>query len=95
MLAVGGTNVAKGSTVRAFVLDIAKTEGLIDLSLKPQFLSTAKDVGFNSSSSKKVRFSYATILVITVLVLMFNYLLKVNCEGRNKLSNVCAFFWLV
>lgn len=52
--AVGGNQVGKGSVVTASVLDIAKSEGLVDLSLKPEFINSAKVEGSNSLFSKKV-----------------------------------------
>ena len=52
--AVGGYDIGTGSVVRAFVLDIAKSDGLIDLSLKPELVSSATDGGPKTLSSKKV-----------------------------------------
>ncbi|KAI0529621.1 hypothetical protein KFK09_002175 [Dendrobium nobile] len=37
---LGGINVEKGSIVRAFVLDISKSERLVDLSLKPELINS-------------------------------------------------------
>ncbi|KAG1347586.1 Ribosomal protein S1-like1 [Cocos nucifera] len=38
---VGGINVEVGSVVKALVLDIAKSDGLVDLSLKPELVTSA------------------------------------------------------
>ncbi|KAM0952074.1 putative suppressor of forked, tetratricopeptide-like helical domain superfamily [Dioscorea sansibarensis] len=52
---LGGYDIGTGSVVRAFVLDIAKSDGLIDLSLKPELVSSATDGGPKTLSSKKKR----------------------------------------
>lgn len=41
-LEVGGINVEKGSFVRAFVLDVAKSNSLVDLSLKLELINSTK-----------------------------------------------------
>lgn len=43
-----------GAIVRAAVLDVAKTERLVDLSLKLEFLDKSRDKSFNSLTHKKV-----------------------------------------
>ncbi|EEF30787.1 programmed cell death protein, putative [Ricinus communis] len=52
---LGGTTVETGSTIRAAVLDVAKTEHLVDLSLKPEFLDKCTDEKSNSQTHKKKR----------------------------------------
>lgn len=53
--AVAGTNVETGSIIRAVVLDVAKSEHLVDLSLKPEFVYKHKKESFKSQGHKKVR----------------------------------------
>ncbi|KAH7661832.1 Nucleic acid-binding proteins protein [Dioscorea alata] len=50
---LGGYDIETGSVVRACILDIAKSDGLIDLSLKPELVSSAIDGGSKTLSSKK------------------------------------------
>ncbi|MCL7028348.1 hypothetical protein MKW94_013557 [Papaver nudicaule] len=52
---LGGTNVEKGSIVRAVVLDINKSERLVDLSLKPELVCRVKEDGGDNKASKKKR----------------------------------------
>ncbi|KAF5737374.1 protein RRP5 isoform X2 [Tripterygium wilfordii] len=52
---LGGTAVEKGSLVRAVVLDIAKAEFLVDLSLKPEFFDKSGGGMSDSRSEKKKR----------------------------------------
>lgn len=47
---VGCVNVELGSVVTALVLDIAKLDGLVDLSLKPELVGSA-----STKDTKKVR----------------------------------------
>lgn len=47
-----------GATVRAAVLDVAKTERLVDLSLKLEFLDNCIDEGSNCQSRSKVKFCF-------------------------------------
>ncbi|KAJ8448110.1 hypothetical protein Cgig2_031834 [Carnegiea gigantea] len=51
---VGGKALENGSTVRAVVLDVAKTERMVNLSLKPEFLKRS-DKDSNAPVSKKKR----------------------------------------
>ncbi|CAK7342219.1 unnamed protein product [Dovyalis caffra] len=51
---VGGSTVETGAIVRAAVLDVAKTERLVDLSLKLEFLDKSRDKSSNSLTHKKV-----------------------------------------
>ncbi|KAK8960422.1 hypothetical protein KSP40_PGU014000 [Platanthera guangdongensis] len=53
----GGITVEKGSVVRAFVLDISKSESLVDLSLKPELVNKNTVDQFDNLShiSKKKR----------------------------------------
>ena len=53
-ITVNGTTAERGSTVQAVVLDVAKTERLVDLSLKPEFLDRHKEDSSNSQAGKKV-----------------------------------------
>jgi translation initiation factor 2 alpha subunit (eIF-2alpha) len=46
--------VKAGVNVRAAVLDVAKTERLVDLSLKLEFLDKSRDKSSNSLTHKKV-----------------------------------------
>ncbi|KAF5193438.1 rRNA biogenesis protein RRP5, partial [Thalictrum thalictroides] len=52
---LGGTNVETGSVVQAMVLDIAKTEHLVDLSLKPDLVSRVKEHQPSFQNGKKKR----------------------------------------
>ena len=54
-ITVNGTTAERGSTVQAVVLDVAKTERLVDLSLKPEFLDRHKEDSSNSQADKKKR----------------------------------------
>lgn len=47
---VGCVNVELGSVVTALVLDIAKLDGLVDLSLKPELVGSV-----SAKDTKKVR----------------------------------------
>jgi predicted RNA-binding protein with RPS1 domain len=47
---VGGKNLEEGSSVKAVVLDISRSDGLVDLSCKPELVNAA------SSAQKKVTF---------------------------------------
>ncbi|KAG6744902.1 hypothetical protein POTOM_051543 [Populus tomentosa] len=49
-----GAMVKAGANVRAAVLDVAKTERLVDLSLKLEFLDKSRDKSSNSLTHKKV-----------------------------------------
>lgn len=59
--AVGGAIAEIGSCVRAIVLDVAKAEHLVDLSLKPEFFDDYRGESSKSQSHKKVKF-YALYL---------------------------------
>ncbi|XP_026418043.1 rRNA biogenesis protein RRP5-like isoform X1 [Papaver somniferum] len=52
---LGGTSIEKGSIVRAVVLDINKSERLVDLSLKPELVCPVKEDGGDNKASKKKR----------------------------------------
>ncbi|XP_073261303.1 rRNA biogenesis protein RRP5 isoform X2 [Populus alba] len=52
---LGGAIVKAGANVRAAVLDVAKTERLVDLSLKLEFLDKSRDKSSNSLTHKKKR----------------------------------------
>nr|XP_015898902.2 rRNA biogenesis protein RRP5 isoform X1 [Ziziphus jujuba var. spinosa] len=52
---LAGTSVETGSTVRAVVLDVAKAENLVDLSLKQEFTNKLEDESFKSQTHKKKR----------------------------------------
>lgn len=54
-VSVAGTIVETGSTVRAVVLDVAKAEHLVDLSLKQQLTNKLKEESVRSRTHKKVR----------------------------------------
>ncbi|KAJ6846908.1 rRNA biogenesis protein RRP5 [Iris pallida] len=52
---LGGSKVKEGSVVKAFVLDISKSECLVDLSLKPEFIKGARVEGSNGLKARKKR----------------------------------------
>ncbi|PNY04593.1 protein RRP5, partial [Trifolium pratense] len=52
---LGGTVLEKGSVVEAFVLDVAKTEKLVDLSLKPEFMNISREKSSTRHTKKKKR----------------------------------------
>ncbi|KDP21906.1 hypothetical protein JCGZ_03044 [Jatropha curcas] len=52
---LGGMKVETGSTVRAAVIDVAKRDHLVDLSLKPEFLDKSIDKGSTNQTHKKKR----------------------------------------
>lgn len=52
---LGGAMVKAGANVRTAVLDVAKTERLVDLSLKLEFLDKSRDKSSNSLTHKKKR----------------------------------------
>ncbi|KAL5063071.1 hypothetical protein RYX36_024808, partial [Vicia faba] len=52
---LGGTVVEKGSLVEAFVLDFAKAERLVDLTLKPEFINISRERSSMSHTKKKKR----------------------------------------
>ncbi|XP_004303371.1 PREDICTED: protein RRP5 homolog [Fragaria vesca subsp. vesca] len=52
---LAGTTVETGSIVRAVVLDVAKAEHLVDLSLKPEFITNLKQESSKSQTHKKKR----------------------------------------
>lgn len=42
----------KGSAVEAFVLDVAKAERLVDLTLKPEFINISKESSISHTKKK-------------------------------------------
>ncbi|WJX11337.1 hypothetical protein P8452_01962 [Trifolium repens] len=52
---LGGTVLEKGSVVEAFVLDVAKAEKLVDLTLKPEFMNISREKSSTSHTKKKKR----------------------------------------
>ncbi|CAM8882388.1 unnamed protein product [Rhodiola kirilowii] len=50
---LGGKTVTKGSQVQAAVLDIAKAESLVDLSLKPEFIDKVNTDALTGKKEKK------------------------------------------
>lgn len=50
---LGGVDLETGSTVQAAVLDISKSEHLVDLSLKPEFVGKPKEKRSKSKTPKK------------------------------------------
>ncbi|KAL1331713.1 hypothetical protein HN51_048962 [Arachis hypogaea] len=52
---LAGTTLAKGSVVKAVVLDVAKAERLVDLTLKPEFVKRSEERSSISHSTKKKR----------------------------------------
>ncbi|XP_072958510.1 rRNA biogenesis protein RRP5 isoform X2 [Typha angustifolia] len=55
---LGGINVELGSVVKALILDISKSDGLVDLSLKPELIDSAKIRG---SKKKRCRATSADL----------------------------------
>lgn len=53
--AVGGSTVEIGSVIRAVVLDVAKAERLVDLSLRPELIDKSKEQSSSKNSQKKVK----------------------------------------
>ena len=54
IFAVADTSVEKGSIIQAAVLDVAKTEPLVDLSLKTEFVDKFKEESSQTQKHKKV-----------------------------------------
>lgn len=54
LFAVAETTMEKHSVVRAAVLDVSRTERLVDLSLKPEFVNKTKEENSTSKTLKKV-----------------------------------------
>ena len=79
-ISANGTKAERGSTVQAVVLDVAKTERLVDLSLKAEFLDRQKEESSNSQTGKKV-----------VLKLI---LLELSLRCRYSLSSTSIFLFL-
>ncbi|CAN1306960.1 rRNA biogenesis protein RRP5 [Linum perenne] len=52
---LGGTTVDTGSIIKAAILDVAKSERLVDLTLKPEFLNKFRDQSSSKKSQKKKR----------------------------------------
>ncbi|CAI0406524.1 unnamed protein product [Linum tenue] len=52
---LGGATLATGSIIQAAVLDVAKSERLVDLTLKPEFLKTYREQSSSRKSEKKKR----------------------------------------
>lgn len=55
MCAASGSTVETGSTIQAAVLDVSKTERLVDLSLKPELVDKRKGQNSSRKTSKKVK----------------------------------------
>ncbi|KAL5741947.1 hypothetical protein ACOSP7_028679 [Xanthoceras sorbifolium] len=52
---LGGTTIDAGSVIHAVVLDVAKTERLVDLSLRPEFIDRSREKNSSSQIHKKKR----------------------------------------
>ncbi|KAL8150493.1 hypothetical protein V2J09_020301 [Rumex salicifolius] len=52
---LGGRTLEAGTTVQAVVLDISRSENLVDLSLKPEFADRSRGISGTSASKKKRR----------------------------------------
>lgn len=50
---LAGTSLESGSVVEALVLDVAKAERLVDLTLKPEFINRSKESSISHSNKKK------------------------------------------
>lgn len=55
MFSVGGLTLETGSIVQAAVLDVAKAERLVDLSLKPEFVDKSQEESSKGQIQKKVK----------------------------------------
>lgn len=53
-LAVAGATVETGSVIQAAILDVAKAECLVDLSLKMVFIDRFREANSNRQAQKKV-----------------------------------------
>jgi len=49
---VAGTILESGSEVEALVLDVAKTERLVDLTLKPEFFNSSNESSISRTNKK-------------------------------------------
>lgn len=61
---VAGTSLESGSVVEALVLDVAKAERLVDLTLKSEFISGSKESSISRSNKKKRRREASKDLVL-------------------------------
>ncbi|CAN0879206.1 rRNA biogenesis protein RRP5 [Linum grandiflorum] len=52
---LGGTTVGTGSIIQAAILDVARSERLVDLTLKPELLNKFRDQSSSKKSQKKKR----------------------------------------
>ncbi|KAK1575786.1 hypothetical protein Q3G72_008289 [Acer saccharum] len=52
---LGGTTIETGSVIHTVVLDVAKTERLVDLSLRPEFIDRSREKNSSSQTHKKKR----------------------------------------
>lgn len=50
-----------GSTIQAAVLDISKTERLVDLSLKPELVDKCKEKDSSKPASRKVKPNFSSV----------------------------------
>ena len=63
IFSVGGLTLETGSIVQAAVLDVAKAERLVDLSLKPEFIEKSREESSKGQTHKKVKpISYSLFL---------------------------------
>ena len=95
---VAGTVVERGSVVEAVVLDVAKAERLVDLSLRPEIINRVKEGSAISHTNKKVGLIFCLSICIFVSLLsygqgwsisksvLWNYIFKLgSCNCRNCL----------
>ncbi|KAL2326887.1 hypothetical protein Fmac_020314 [Flemingia macrophylla] len=61
---LAGASLEAGSVVEALVLDVAKTERLVDLSLKPEFINKSKESSITHINKKKRRREASKDLVL-------------------------------
>ncbi|KAF7804182.1 rRNA biogenesis protein RRP5 [Senna tora] len=62
---LAGTTLERGSVVKALVLDVAKAEHLVDLSLRPEFINGSEEGGSTSHANKKKRRREASRNLVT------------------------------
>lgn len=87
-LEVGGINVEKGSFVRAFVLDVSKSDSLVDLSLKPELINSTnvEQSDILPHISRKVgHFSYTSVCSPILFKLWSDFIL-VLVQKRQRTS---------
>lgn len=75
---MGGISLKTGSTIRAAVLDVAKIERLVELSVKPTFVDKLKEKTSSMEANKKVGFLVSFWNTICCLFTCFLSFLFIN-----------------